>query len=225
VSEAAVAMLARRREVEWELVDWEGPRGGREAREVLTILRSAIAETSEPAPLALALPRREREQERDSAVAGGGALSLRERVGVRGESAVEAFASAVGALSTSDVAREARSLAGLGEGSTPAGDDFLVGAMYALRWLVPDARADQLCESIAAAAAPRTTRLSAQFLQRAAGGEAIPTWSFFLSALATGEPARIRDYARGVLALGHTSGRAALVGFIATAEALIGDSA
>jgi hypothetical protein len=144
---------------------------------------------------------------------------------VRGAGAVQAFASAVGALSTHDVARAAGDLAGLGEGSTPAGDDFLVGALYALRWLLPDARADQLCESIAAAAAPRTTRLSGQFLQRAAGGEAIPTWSFFLSALAAGEPARIRAGSRGVLALGHTSGRAALEGFLATAEALIGDSA
>jgi hypothetical protein len=144
---------------------------------------------------------------------------------VRGESAVQAFASAVGARSTEAVVSAARALAGLGEGSTPAGDDFLVGAMYALRWLLPDARASQLCESIAAAAAPRTTRVSAQFLQRAAGGEAIPTWSFFLSALATGQPPRIRASARDVLALGHTSGRAALDGFVATAEALIGDRA
>jgi hypothetical protein len=132
------------------------------------------------------------------------------------------FLGAIGSRSAATVAAAARDLAGLGEGSTPAGDDFLVGAMYALRWLLPEARAERLCGAIAKAAAPRTTRLSAQFLRRAAGGEAIPTWSFFLSALATGEPARIGAGARDVLALGHTSGRAALDGFIATASAMTG---
>jgi hypothetical protein len=142
---------------------------------------------------------------------------------VRGERAADALVRAIAVGSTDPLTGAAHDLAGLGEGSTPAGDDFLVGAMYALRAVLPEARAAELCQVIAAAAAPRTSSLSAQWLQRAAGGEAIPAWSFFLSALAAGEPARIRAGAREVLALGHTSGRAALAGFIATVEALIGD--
>ncbi|MFN2135813.1 MAG: DUF2877 domain-containing protein, partial [Candidatus Promineifilaceae bacterium] len=62
----------------------------------------------------------------------------------------------------------AAQLAGLGNGLTPAGDDILLGVIYALWVWKPEAR---LIRSIAMTAAQRTTTLSASFLRAAAEGE------------------------------------------------------
>lgn len=130
--------------------------------------------------------------------------------------------SALATDSPSAVALATAHLAGLGEGSTPVGDDYLVGVMYALRVLLPSDQAGPICATIAEAATPRTTRLSAAWLQRVSGGDAIPTWSFFLSSLAQGNQDAKLAATERVLALGHTSGRAALAGFLDVCE-LLGD--
>ncbi len=191
--------------VEWEQVEWERLRARRdEVMAAVKTVRDAVDATSGDSD--------------EVPSAGGGALSLRERVGVRGKRGSADLLDALVAGSVPRTAAAAAALAGLGEGSTPAGDDYLVGAMYALRALLP--AADPLCAAIAEAAGPRTTRLSAMWLQRAAVGDAIPTWSFFLASLAEPERDTTRDAIAGVLALGHTSGRAALTGFAATVDAL-----
>ena len=59
-------------------------------------------------------------------------------------------------------------LAGLGEGLTPMGDDLLCG--YAAGLVIWHGRRDE-ARAIAAAAAPRTTALSATLLRHAARGE------------------------------------------------------
>jgi hypothetical protein len=197
--------VAAEREVEWRAVDWEELRGQRER--VIAAL-PALRATLESG-------------DGESSV-GGGALSLRERVGVRGDRARAEIFDALAANSPTASAAAARQLAGLGEGSTPAGDDFLVGVMYALRAFAPENRADSLCTAIAEAAVPLTTRRSAAWLQHASAGDAIPTWNLFLSSLASGDDATIRERGQGVLALGHTSGRAALSGFVAALDILGG---
>jgi hypothetical protein len=203
------------REVEWGFPDWEELRARPErVRSALALVRGAVSQDDGPFSFRAAM-----------GSVSGGALSLRERVGVRGNLASAALLNAIRRRSAADATTATAALAGLGEGSTPAGDDFLVGVIYAIYATLPRARAAALGTAIAAAAAARTTRLSALCLQRAAGGEAIPTWSHFFSAVATGETRRIRERARRVAALGHTSGRAALAGFAAAVDALVGGTA
>jgi len=103
-------------------------------------------------------------------------------------------------------------LAGLGDGLTPAGDDFMVGvALWA--WLAHPSP-ERFCSTLATAAAPRTTTLSAAFLRAAACGQCSAAWHLLLAALAEGRSAEIGRAAREVLAHGASSGMDALIGFL-----------
>jgi hypothetical protein len=110
----------------------------------------------------------------------------------------------------------AAALASLGEGSTPAGDDYLMGVLYAL-WAEGGAPAE-LAGAIAAVAAARTTRGSAAWLLLAGRGEVGPAWRELLLALAAGDAVGAARGAAGVRALGHTSGAYSLRGFLDTLE-------
>ena len=111
----------------------------------------------------------------------------------------------------------ARLLAGLGPGGTPAGDDFLVGAMAAA-WLLGDA-AD--AAAIAEAAAGRTSTLSAAFLCAAGRGELAAPWHTLLEALAAGQPERVEKAAMVLESIGASSGADALDGFILAGRRLL----
>jgi hypothetical protein len=103
-------------------------------------------------------------------------------------------------------------LAGLGSGLTPAGDDFLTGAMLRV-WLDhPTPRA--LCSAMVEVAAPRTTTLAAAFLRVAARGECNAPWHGLLAALSEGVEAAITAAVQEVLTHGATSGADALAGFL-----------
>lgn len=106
----------------------------------------------------------------------------------------------------------AAQLAGLGGGLTPAGDDWLLGAMlYA--WLAhPDPR--RYGEVVLEACSSRTTLLSAAFLRSAAAGECSAPWHRLLAALASGPDEQLGCAVREVIAWGHTSGADALAGFV-----------
>ena len=108
-------------------------------------------------------------------------------------------------------------LAGLGPGGTPAGDDFLVGAMAAA-WLLGDA-AD--AAAIAEAAAGRTSTLSAAFLHAAGLGELAAPWHTLLEALAAGRPERVEKAAMILESIGASSGADALDGFILAGRRLL----
>jgi len=110
----------------------------------------------------------------------------------------------------------AAGLAGLGGGLTPAGDDFLAGAML-WAWLARPAPA-RLCRDIVEAAVDRTTTLSAAFLRASARGECSAPWHALLAALSE-EPgdegeARITTAVQEILARGATSGADSLAGFL-----------
>jgi len=108
----------------------------------------------------------------------------------------------------------AAQLAGLGGGLTPAGDDFLTGAMI-WGWLAhpnPGFLGPLLLE----AAAPRTTVLSAALLGAAARGECSAAWHSLLASLFQGKDAELDRAVRDVLAHGATSGADALAGFLWT---------
>jgi hypothetical protein len=107
-------------------------------------------------------------------------------------------------------------LAGLGGGLTPAGDDFLSGAML-WAWLAYPTPAS-LGRAIVETAAPRTTTLSAALLRAAAQGECSAPWHALLAALGaeadTGQEARIAAATGEILAHGATSGADTLAGFL-----------
>ncbi len=111
------------------------------------------------------------------------------------------------------------SLAGLGPGLTPAGDDFLVGLMAGLRvWpvILPQGwTAERVWRLIVQVAANRTTLLSAAWLRHAAAGEFGEPWHELVNALAAGDEAAIQSAANRVLGTGATSGAHALAGFLA----------
>ena len=116
----------------------------------------------------------------------------------------------------------AMGLAGLGGGLTPAGDDFLTGAMLGA-WLThPTPHA--LCRALVEVAVPRTTMLSASFLQAAARGECSAQWHSLLAAM-DDEPnsaveTRITAAVQKIMSHGATSGADSLVGFLLSFDAL-----
>jgi hypothetical protein len=106
----------------------------------------------------------------------------------------------------------ATSIAGLGIGLTPSGDDLLAGAML-WAWLAhPTPRT--FCRDVCRAAAPRTTALSAAFLRAAAEGQCSAPWHALLTALQTTDRANIVRATHEVLSHGATSGADALIGFL-----------
>lgn len=106
----------------------------------------------------------------------------------------------------------ASKLAGLGIGLTPAGDDFLMGAMYATWIIHPQKTAKKITEEIANIATPLTTSLSSAWLQSAARGEAGKLWHEFFDALI--EDKNIYLPMSKILSVGETSGSDALAGFL-----------
>jgi hypothetical protein len=106
----------------------------------------------------------------------------------------------------------ATQLAGLGNGLTPGGDDFLASAMLGA-WLGHSAPGG-FCRTLAGSAAPCTTTLSAAFLRAAARGECGEAWHALLAALSQRSDAGLAEAVRGVLTHGATSGADTLAGFL-----------
>jgi len=113
-------------------------------------------------------------------------------------------------------------LAGLGAGLTPAGDDVLLGSIYAAWILHPANTAKTLAERIVETAAPLTTSLSAAWLRSAGRGEAAILWHELFDALCAGPITNpnylvaVENAMDRILAVGETSGADALSGFIGT---------
>lgn len=110
-------------------------------------------------------------------------------------------------------------LAGLGGGLTPSGDDFVVGAIYALWLCGRPGWAESFSSVLASTAGARTTRISQAWLEAAAQGEASRTWHTLCDAILSGNAAYVERAAEQLLAVGHTSGADALTGFLMTLDA------
>ena len=110
----------------------------------------------------------------------------------------------------------ASQIAGAGIGLTPAGDDFILGALYATWIIHPLEAARHIANEVVNTAAALTTSLSASWLQSAGRGEAGIRWHEFFSALVHNNPRQIRFTMDQILAIGATSGNEALAGFIDT---------
>jgi hypothetical protein len=112
--------------------------------------------------------------------------------------------------------RATKRLAGSGGGLTPAGDDYIYGAMLAAWMIHPQALAGAICEEAARTAAPLTTSLSEAWLRAGSRGEAGAAWLEFFKALSRDDKRAIQTAARNLISIGHTSGADALAGFAAT---------
>lgn len=110
----------------------------------------------------------------------------------------------------------AKQLAGLGQGLTPSGDDYIMGALYAAWIIHPYDVTERIAREIANIATPLTTSLSAAWLNAAANGEAGILWHTFFDALVSGDPSDIEVQVSNILSTGATSGADALAGFIDT---------
>jgi hypothetical protein len=117
---------------------------------------------------------------------------------------------------TSTAKTIASQLAGLGNGLTPSGDDFIMGALYAAWIMHPPDIACTLVQKVAETAAPLTTSLSAAWLRSAGRGEAGILWHDFFKVLLSENAVKIQTAMEQILVVGATSGADALSGFIQT---------
>lgn len=114
----------------------------------------------------------------------------------------------------------AASLAGLGGGFTPAGDDFLMGMALAVWVSLPRGRARSLARAIAEAAAPRTATVSAAYLRAAAQGVASVPWHELVQAVLDDDMPGVRSRVEMLCTVGHTSGADSLAGFVSALQTL-----
>ena len=127
------------------------------------------------------------------------------------------------------VAWAARSLAGLGPGLTPSGDDLLAG--FAAAWiLVGDSAGldgttrERVTAAIFAGAKRRASPLGRAWLAHACRGELVEPMTRFVAALLAAEPRDLGAAARGALAVGSSSGTDWMVGFLLAAAAMLDDA-
>lgn len=106
-----------------------------------------------------------------------------------------------------------QALVGLGGGLTPAGDDFLVGALAALEWLGSGPVRQELARE-AAKRLGETPELSRAFLSRALAGDySLPVLDLF-AALAAGSETDLAAAVARLCAVGHSSGSDLLGGVL-----------
>jgi hypothetical protein len=135
------------------------------------------------------------------------------------QSPAQLTAALASALSNGDISTTkviSSRLAGLGPGLTPAGDDFIIGALYATWILHSCDDAEFLAKEAAVIAAPLSTSLSAAWLRAAGKGEAGIRWHELLGALTLSEPVPLQSAIKNIMAMGDTSGTESLAGFIGT---------
>lgn len=114
----------------------------------------------------------------------------------------------------------AKSLAGLGIGLTPAGDDFLVGLMLALFAWEKDEKALEISSILAQESMPLTNSISAAWLRATSLGEAGESWHDLVAAIAQDQKEKLAEAVMRILPTGHTSGADALGAFVATIRIL-----
>jgi len=102
----------------------------------------------------------------------------------------------------------------LGPGLTPSGDDFLGGALIALRLLGRDSRAERLWAAIEPLLRRRTVAVSAAHLAAAARGHGNAALHHALDTILSGRTEALPAALARVDAIGHCSGWDALAGAI-----------
>ncbi|HKO07970.1 MAG TPA: DUF2877 domain-containing protein [Alphaproteobacteria bacterium] len=134
------------------------------------------------------------------------------------------FADAARAGDPDEIARAAGALIGLGPGLTPSGDDYLAGISFATRLLAAadpglSPRGRTIRHAIRRAIQGRTNRVSASLLRDATDGLGFRAMHELCDALAAGHSGAAERAARGLAAIGHSSGWDLLVGLVAGLKA------
>jgi len=131
-------------------------------------------------------------------------------------SLLSTFSTSIAKADSESCCAIARRLAGLGIGLTPAGDDFILGAVLAA-WIIHSTEvASVLAKEVTNIAAPLTTSLSGAWLRSAGQGEAGILWHHFFNALIAVDPLQLQNSLYKILVVGETSGADALAGFLGT---------
>jgi len=136
----------------------------------------------------------------------------------RSHALIAGLADALGQRNRRSLKVVTSSLAGLGPGLTPSGDDFLAGVLVALalaRQHRPDAGLTEIAALLVETAAPRTNEISAAYLKAAHAGEVAERWHPLIEAIASGRAAEVGTAAAAVMEVGETSGADMLAGFLA----------
>ena len=107
------------------------------------------------------------------------------------------------------IKKAVKSLAGLGFGLTPSGDDYLLGVMASL-WLTKNTN---FLEEIGCLSSQKTTSLSAAYLMAASKGDFAECWHDLAQAVLYQDLKALRDSISEFLQIGASSGRDALAGF------------
>jgi hypothetical protein len=138
--------------------------------------------------------------------------------------AIDKLTTATQRLDTAAAREAVAALVGLGEGTTPAGDDFLVGYIAGLLSSADLIAARTtfvltLCKQIKAAAS-RTHRVSRMYLEAAAMGEISQRLYALAVCMADGaDDAAVIAAARGALEVGHSSGACGILGLLVSCVA------
>jgi hypothetical protein len=130
---------------------------------------------------------------------------------------VEALYRATRTLRPQDTAEPVSSLVGLGDGLTPAGDDFLVGFLAGLWSLPPSGARRALRDAVAGAVADnaiRTGAISRLYLEAAIEGEVSEPLARLAAAIGRADEGAVANAAAAVLAVGASSGAAASYGLL-----------
>jgi hypothetical protein len=137
------------------------------------------------------------------------------------DSLLDRFSIALARADVSSALTITSRLAGLGQGLTPAGDDFIMGGLYTARIIHPLDIAEDLAREIAESGAPLTTSLSAAWLKSAGRGEVGVVWHEFLDALMKEQADlfQLQEKMERILQVGETSGGDAMAGFVGTLSA------
>jgi hypothetical protein len=106
-------------------------------------------------------------------------------------------------------------LVGLGDGLTPAGDDWIMGCLLGAHIIIEEHERPRMAAVIVEAIAGRTTPLSAALIRAAARGECGVAWHDLLGALKNADAPGIDNAAKRIMSRGHTSGADSLAGFVA----------
>jgi hypothetical protein len=107
-----------------------------------------------------------------------------------------------------------RGLAGLGGGLTPAGDDFILGVMFANIMMFNENKSKRINSEIVIEASPLTTTLSISWLISAAKGEFDMKWHDLFEAIKKQEIHHVYLGMKEIFTHGSTSGSDAIAGFI-----------
>jgi hypothetical protein len=139
-----------------------------------------------------------------------------------------AFARAIGARDRAGALRTSLQIAGAGAGLTPSGDDFLGGAVAALRYYTrstgDEIFAQSVFDNIAAHAAAKSSRFSAFLLAAAARGWVAEPVAGWLDAVHRGDSVAARQRIPEIACLGHSSGLDTLTGMLLTLAAALGET-